>query len=76
MADPELQLSEPLGEKHSTVCYMCACRCGINVYLKPGANGEKSVRYIEGNSRSPGQPGRALREGLSWNHAALFTGSP
>ena len=32
----------------STTCYMCACRCGINVTLE---NGE--VRYIEGNPDHP-----------------------
>ncbi|MEM8749650.1 MAG: molybdopterin oxidoreductase family protein [Pseudomonadota bacterium] len=53
MADREVELSQPLGEKRSTTCYMCACRCGINVYLKPGENGEQSVRYIEGNRDHP-----------------------
>ena len=37
-----------------TTCYMCACRCGINVHLKDGG-----IRYIEGNPRPPGQPRRA-----------------
>ncbi len=31
-----------------TTCYMCACRCGIKVYLKDGA-----IRYIEGNRNHP-----------------------
>ncbi|ODT25623.1 MAG: formate dehydrogenase [Hyphomicrobium sp. SCN 65-11] len=31
-----------------TTCYMCACRCGINVYLKDG-----KVRYIDGNRDHP-----------------------
>ena len=63
MADPQLNLSEPLGEKHSTTCYMCACRCGINVYLKPGENGEKSVRYIEGNRDHPVNQGVLCAKG-------------
>ncbi len=33
--------------KHTT-CYMCACRCGIKVYLKDG-----TVTYIEGNRDHP-----------------------
>lgn len=41
-----------------TTCYMCACRCGINVHLREGvdeATGEsvKKVRYIEGNRDHP-----------------------
>lgn len=35
-------------EVKSTTCYMCACRCGINVHLKAG-----KVRYIEGNPDHP-----------------------
>ena len=31
-----------------TTCYMCACRCGINVHLRDG-----KVRYIEGNRDHP-----------------------
>ena len=32
----------------TTTCYMCACRCGIRVFLKDG-----KVRYIEGNRDHP-----------------------
>ncbi|MGE0071710.1 MAG: molybdopterin-dependent oxidoreductase, partial [Thiomonas sp.] len=32
----------------TTTCYMCACRCGINVHLRDG-----EVRFIEGNPRHP-----------------------
>jgi anaerobic selenocysteine-containing dehydrogenase len=35
-------------ETKSTTCYMCACRCGLKVYLKSGA-----VTYIEGNRHHP-----------------------
>jgi len=31
-----------------TTCYMCACRCGIDVHLKDG-----EVRYIQGNRDHP-----------------------
>ncbi len=31
-----------------TTCYMCACRCGIKVYLQDG-----KVRYIQGNRNHP-----------------------
>ena len=35
-------------EIRKTTCYMCACRCGINVHLRDG-----KVRYIEGNRDHP-----------------------
>ncbi|MFN3549922.1 MAG: molybdopterin oxidoreductase family protein [Mesorhizobium sp.] len=48
-ADPQLALSEPVGDTvRKTTCYMCACRCGINVHLKDG-----KIRYIEGNRDHP-----------------------
>jgi anaerobic selenocysteine-containing dehydrogenase len=53
-------------EIKTTTCYMCACRCGIKVYLKDG-----TVKYIEGNKRSSRQQGRDLRQGCLWHHAAL-----
>ncbi|TJW78526.1 MAG: formate dehydrogenase, partial [Mesorhizobium sp.] len=31
-----------------TTCYMCACRCGIDVHIKDG-----KVRYINGNKDHP-----------------------
>ena len=63
MTKHDIKYSEPLGEKVSTTCYMCACRCGINVYLKPGENGEKSVRYIEGNRDHPVNQGVLCAKG-------------
>jgi len=36
-----------------TTCYMCACRCGIDVHLKADENGAPVVRYIEGNRDHP-----------------------
>ncbi len=35
-------------EVRQTTCYMCACRCGINVHMKGG-----EVAYIEGNRDHP-----------------------
>ncbi|HKK36461.1 MAG TPA: molybdopterin oxidoreductase family protein [Paracoccaceae bacterium] len=36
-----------------TTCYMCACRCGIDVHLVDGPEGRPAVRYIEGNRDHP-----------------------
>jgi len=36
-------------EIRKTTCYICACLCGINVYLRKGEDGQPKVRYIEGN---------------------------
>ena len=41
-----------------TTCYMCACRCGINVHIK---NGE--IRYIEGNRDHPVNQGVLCAKG-------------
>ncbi|MGH6771383.1 MAG: molybdopterin oxidoreductase family protein [Xanthobacteraceae bacterium] len=35
-------------EVRQTTCYMCACRCGIDVHIKDGL-----VRYIQGNRNHP-----------------------
>src|SRR5271168_3168242 len=35
-------------EVKQTTCYMCACRCGIDVHLENG-----KLRYIEGNRNHP-----------------------
>ncbi len=49
MADPILALNQPLGERvERTTCYMCACRCGIQVHIK-----DEKIRYIEGNPDHP-----------------------
>ena len=49
MAEPALDLHKPVGtEVKQTTCYMCACRCGINVHLRDG-----QIRYIEGNPDHP-----------------------
>lgn len=52
--EPRIALGTPIGEEmKQTTCYMCACRCGINVHLKDGPDGKKRVRYIEGNRDHP-----------------------
>jgi sulfite dehydrogenase (quinone) subunit SoeA len=44
-----IDTSAPIGDAvKTTTCYMCACRCGINVHLKDGR-----IRYIEGNPDHP-----------------------
>jgi len=44
-ARPSLEVSDDI---RKTTCYMCACRCGINVHLRNG-----KVAYIEGNRDHP-----------------------
>lgn len=54
-------------EVKTTTCYMCACRCGIRVYLKDG-----QVRYIEGNPDHPVNRGVLCAKGSAgiMNHYA------
>lgn len=47
-------------EIKKTTCYMCACRCGINVHLKKG-----KVAYIEGNKDHPVNKGVLCAKGSS-----------
>ncbi len=48
-AQPDIQYNRSSGDEvRKTTCYMCACRCGINVHLRRG-----KVSYIEGNRDSP-----------------------
>src|SRR6187399_2971150 len=47
-------------ETKNTTCYMCACRCGIRVWLD---NGE--VRYIDGNPDHPINKGVICAKGAS-----------
>ena len=51
---------EHADEIKSTTCYMCACRCGIRVYLKDG-----SLRYIEGNPKHPVNAGVICAKGAA-----------
>ncbi len=45
-------------EVRKTTCYMCACRCGINVHMKGG-----KVAYIEGNRDHPVNQGVLCAKG-------------
>ena len=45
-------------EVKQTTCYMCACRCGINVHLRDG-----KIRYIEGNRDHPVNKGVLCAKG-------------
>ncbi len=47
-------------EVRKTTCYMCACRCGINVHMKDG-----KVAYIEGNRDHPVNKGVLCAKGSS-----------
>ena len=48
-SQPPLDLSPKVSDEvRKTTCYMCACRCGINVHIKKG-----KVAYIEGNRDHP-----------------------
>ena len=52
--DPILEKSPHVSDEvPKTTCYMCACRCGINVHLRNGADGKPKIRYIEGNRDHP-----------------------
>ena len=49
LREPDVDLSSKVSDEvRRTTCYMCACRCGINVHLRDGL-----VRYIEGNRDHP-----------------------
>ena len=56
---PELNLSPKVSDEvRKTTCYMCACRCGINVHMKDG-----KVAYIEGNRDHPVNKGVLCAKG-------------
>ena len=56
---PKLDLSPPVSDEiRKTTCYMCACRCGINVHMKDG-----KVAYIEGNRDHPVNKGVLCAKG-------------
>ncbi|HEY5805457.1 MAG TPA: molybdopterin oxidoreductase family protein [Lysobacter sp.] len=47
--EPAIDLSpKTADEVRTTTCYMCACRCGIKVWLRDG-----QIRYIQGNPEHP-----------------------
>ncbi|EEX13199.1 molybdopterin oxidoreductase Fe4S4 protein [Citreicella sp. SE45] len=48
-AETQIELAPRVSDEiRKTTCYMCACRCGINVHLKGG-----KLVYIEGNRDHP-----------------------
>jgi anaerobic selenocysteine-containing dehydrogenase len=59
MAEPVLNLSPSPGDevKHTT-CYMCACRCGLKVWLTDGR-----IRYLQGNAEHPVNKGVLCAKG-------------
>ncbi len=58
-SEPRLALSEPVSDEvRKTTCYMCACRCGIDVHIKDG-----KIRYIEGNRDHPVNKGVLCAKG-------------
>ncbi|MCV2871185.1 molybdopterin oxidoreductase family protein [Defluviimonas sp. WL0050] len=58
---PKLDTSPKISDEvRKTTCYMCACRCGINVHLKSG-----KVSYIEGNRDHPVNKGVLCAKGSS-----------
>ncbi len=58
---PELDTSPKVSDEvRKTTCYMCACRCGINVHLTSG-----KVSYIEGNRDHPVNKGVLCAKGAS-----------
>jgi len=59
MNQPKLDLSPKVSDEiRKTTCYMCACRCGINVHMKDG-----KVAYIEGNRDHPVNKGVLCAKG-------------
>src|SRR6476469_3939448 len=48
-SEPVIDTSPTQGDEvRTTTCYMCACRCGIKVWLADGR-----IRYIQGNPEHP-----------------------
>jgi anaerobic selenocysteine-containing dehydrogenase len=59
MNQPVIDLSPKVSDEiRKTTCYMCACRCGINVHMKEG-----KVAYIEGNRDHPVNKGVLCAKG-------------
>ena len=58
-SQPAIDLSPKVSDEiRKTTCYMCACRCGINVHMKDG-----KVAYIEGNRDHPVNKGVLCAKG-------------
>src|SRR3546814_5809980 len=64
--EPALDLSpSPGDEVKTTTCYMCACRCGIKVWLADGGRQDKVIRYIQGNPAHPVNQGAICAKGAA-----------
>ena len=73
MTEPALDLHHRPGDRVAkTTCYMCACRCGIDVHVKRDAQGTDRVAYIEGNRDHPVNRGVLCAKGAAgvMQHAA------
>ncbi|WIY27136.1 molybdopterin oxidoreductase family protein [Parasedimentitalea psychrophila] len=58
---PQVNTSPEVSDEiRKTTCYMCACRCGINVHMKGG-----KVAYIEGNRDHPVNKGVLCAKGAA-----------
>ncbi|MEZ7813223.1 MAG: molybdopterin oxidoreductase family protein [Paracoccaceae bacterium] len=61
MSQPQVNKSPKVSDQvRKTTCYMCACRCGINVHLTSG-----KVTYIEGNRDHPVNKGVLCGKGAA-----------
>jgi anaerobic selenocysteine-containing dehydrogenase len=61
MNQPRINTSPHVSDEiRKTTCYMCACRCGIDVHLTSG-----KVSYIEGNRDHPVNKGVLCAKGAS-----------
>ena len=59
MNTPELNLSPHVSDEiKKTTCYMCACRCGVDVHLRDGR-----IRYLQGNRDHPVNKGVLCAKG-------------
>ena len=58
-AEPQVNTAPKVSDEiRKTTCYMCACRCGINVHMRDG-----KIRYIEGNRDHPVNQGVLCAKG-------------
>ncbi|MCB2127245.1 MAG: molybdopterin-dependent oxidoreductase, partial [Rhodobacteraceae bacterium] len=61
LQEPRIETSPRVSDEvRKTTCYMCACRCGIDVHLKSGR-----VVYIDGNRDHPVNRGVLCAKGAS-----------
>ncbi|MEM8732416.1 MAG: formate dehydrogenase, partial [Pseudomonadota bacterium] len=59
--EPKIDMNAKVGDRVAkTTCYMCACRCGIDVHIR-----DNKVRYIEGNRDHPINKGVICGKGAS-----------